>query len=92
MKKFQLYFSFYKNIFGLLLIVSLGLAFFNIAFPIVIMTKILIFSAIWFFKYIDDTKDKKFFFYYNLGVTKFGLFLYSFIIDFFLFVIIKTIV
>ena len=50
-----------------------------------------IFGVIWFFKYVEDREDKKFYFYYNLGITKFRLFLFSFLVDFIIFIIIKNI-
>jgi len=87
MKKLQAYLHFYRGIFILPFIVSLCLVYYNIAFLVAFITKILIFGIIWFFKYIEDRKDKKYFFYYNLDIRKAPLFAFSFIIDFILFLI-----
>jgi len=83
MKKTIALLHFYKSIFVLPFTLSIIPIFIapSIPFIVILFAKILIFGVIWFFKYIEDKEDKTFYFYYNNGLSKSILFLFSFSID-----------
>ena len=94
MKKTIALLHFYKSIFILPLVITFIPVFISsiIPFAVVILTKILIFGSIWFYKYVEDREDKKFYFYYNNGLTKTNLFLFSFFLDLIIALIINALI
>lgn len=82
MKKFRLYFHFFKSKFFLPLVFSFYISTLEKTFTLSIFTLILLSIITWFYNhYLNDSKKQKLYMYFNLGICELKLYLFTFFIN-----------
>lgn len=93
MRKIKIYFHFYRNKFFIPLVFGVFILVFSHVFILAFISLMLASVGVWFLNhYIDDRKKQRLYFYFNQGISESKLYIFTFIINLAILIIINNII